>query len=129
MSELNQVYKCPQCQQMVTVIGQGGGVLTCCAQPMELVKENVVNAAKEKHVPVIAKSGDGYTVKVGEVQHPSEEKHYIEWIELESNGIVQRKYLQPGAPPEAVFEAAGGSAVARAYCNLHGLWKSPEFSA
>jgi superoxide reductase len=124
MSELNQVYKCSLCQQMVTVVGQGAGVLNCCGQSMTFVKENSVEAAKEKHIPVISPAPGGFKVTVGSVTHPSEEKHYIEWIELVANGIVQRKFLQPGQPPEAVFSAAGDSATARAYCNLHGLWKS-----
>jgi superoxide reductase len=109
---------------MVTVIGPGGGTLTCCGQPMALVQENSTEAAKEKHIPVVTKTADGYKVAVGSVAHPMEEKHYIEWIELSAGGIVQRQFLKPGAAPEAVFKTAESTAAARAYCNLHGLWKS-----
>jgi superoxide reductase len=91
---------------------------------MTLVKENSVDAAKEKHVPVVTKATGGFKVAVGSVTHPSEEKHYIEWIELTAGGISQRKALRAGEPPEAFFSSAADSAEARAYCNLHGLWKS-----
>ncbi|MDR1870444.1 MAG: desulfoferrodoxin [Deltaproteobacteria bacterium] len=124
MSQLNQVYKCSLCQQMVSVIGTGAGSLTCCGQPMSEVKENSVDAAKEKHVPVIVKEPGGFKVTVGAVTHPSEEKHYIEWIELCAGGVSQRRFLKPGEPPEATFSSPEGSGAARAYCNLHGLWKS-----
>jgi superoxide reductase len=124
MAELNQVFKCSLCQQMVTVVGQGAGTLSCCGQPMVLITPNSTEAAVEKHVPVIAKADGGWKVTVGQAAHPMEQKHYIQWIELASNGLVQRHYLKPGSPPEAVFRTPEGPVAARAYCNLHGLWKA-----
>jgi superoxide reductase len=91
---------------------------------MAQVKENSVDAAKEKHVPVIASVPGGFKVSVGSVAHPMEEKHYIEWIELTSDGTVQRHHLKPGDAPEVTFSAKGGAAQSRAYCNLHGLWRA-----
>jgi len=91
---------------------------------MQLLTENTVDAAKEKHVPVIEKIDGGYKVKVGEVAHPMEEKHYIVWIELIADGATYRKYLQPGEAPEAVFMVTAASVTAREFCNLHGLWKA-----
>jgi superoxide reductase len=91
---------------------------------MGLVKENSVDAAKEKHVPVIVKEPGGFKVSVGSVTHPSEEKHYIEWIELVTGGVTQRRFLKPGDKPEATFSSPEATGFARAYCNLHGLWKS-----
>ena len=90
---------------------------------MKLMVENTVDAAKEKHVPVIEKVDGGVKVKVGSVAHPMEEKHYIEWIEIIADGKADRQFLNPGQPPQAVFKTAAKKVTAREYCNLHGLWK------
>ena len=91
---------------------------------MKLFTENTVDAAKEKHVPVVEKIDGGYKVSVGSVAHPMEEKHYIEWIELIADGKAYRQFLTPGAVPEAIFKIDATQVTAREYCNLHGLWKS-----
>ena len=119
-----EIYKCEKCGNMVEVVHGGAGELVCCGQPMMLMKENSVDAAKEKHVPVIEKTADGYLVKVGSVAHPMEEKHYIEWIELIADGRSYRKFLKPADAPEASFCVAASRVTAREYCNLHGLWKA-----
>ena len=124
MTEKNQVYKCPLCGNIVEVLHTGAGELVCCGQPMDLVVENTVDAAKEKHVPVVEKTNDGFKVSVGSVPHPMEEKHWIEWIELRAGGKVYRQNLAPGDAPEAIFCVDAAEAQAFAYCNLHGLWKS-----
>jgi superoxide reductase len=102
----------------------GAGELVCCGQPMKLFRENTVDAAKEKHVPVIEKTAAGIKVKVGSVAHPMEEKHYIEWIEVIADGKAYRKFLNPGEAPEATFEIKAEKVTAREYCNLHGLWQA-----
>jgi superoxide reductase len=126
MTELNQVYKCSLCGNLIEVVGASAGTLTCCGQPMTLQTENTVEASKEKHIPVIEKLEGEILVKVGGVEHPMEEKHFIEWIELLFNNKVYRKYLKPGEKPEAHFKVCDTSLdfEARAYCNLHGLWKA-----
>jgi superoxide reductase len=91
---------------------------------MVKLTENTTDAAKEKHVPVIEKIDGGYTVKIGAVPHPMEEKHYIEWIELLADGKAYRQFLQPGQAPEATFMVKADKVSAREYCNLHGLWKA-----
>jgi len=96
----------------------------CCGQPMNLLVENTVDAAKEKHVPVIEKVEGGVKVKVGEVAHPMEDKHWIEWIEIIADGKTYRQYLNPGETPEATFNVEAEQITAREYCNIHGLWKS-----
>ena len=123
MTERLQVYKCEVCGNMVEMLHEGVGELVCCNQPMKLYEENTVDAAKEKHVPVIEKAEGGFKVKVGSVAHPMEEKHYIEWIELVADGRVCREFLEPGGAPEAELCLAAEKVAARAYCNLHGLWK------
>jgi superoxide reductase len=82
-----------------------------------------VDAAKEKHVPVVEKVAGGFKVKVGSVAHPMDEKHYIEWVEVIAGGKVYRQFLKPGEAPEAVFAIDAAEVTAREYCNLHGLWK------
>jgi superoxide reductase len=124
MAEKLEIYKCELCGNIVEVLHGGKGELVCCGQPMKLMKENTVDAAKEKHVPVVEKTADGFTVKVGSVPHPMEEKHYIEWVEIIADGEAYRYFLKPGAPPEATFKIAASSVTAREYCNLHGLWKA-----
>jgi len=124
MAERLQVFKCDICGNIVEVLHGGKGELICCNEPMKLLVENTVDAAREKHVPVIEKLADGISVKVGSVAHPMEEKHYIEWIEVIVDGTVYRKFLSPGDTPEAFFPVKGGTVTAREYCNLHGLWKS-----
>lgn len=123
MAEKLQVYKCEVCGNIVEVLHGGEGELVCCNQPMKLMTENTVDAAKEKHVPVVEKVPEGFKVKVGSVAHPMEEKHYIEWVELIVGDKAYRQFLNPGDAPEAVFNVQAESATAREYCNLHGLWK------
>jgi len=124
MAERLEIYKCEVCGNIVEVLHGGAGELTCCGQAMVLLKENTVDAATEKHVPVIEKIEGGYKVKVGEVAHPMEEKHYIEWIELVADGNAYRRFLEPGQAPEATFMIKASQVTAREYCNLHGHWKA-----
>ena len=124
MVALNQIYKCNVCGNIVEVVHAGGGELVCCGEPMKLLKENSTDAAQEKHVPVIEKSGSKVTVKIGSVTHPMVDEHYIEFIEIIADGKVYRKFLKPGDAPEATFEIAANKLIAREYCNLHGLWKA-----
>jgi superoxide reductase len=124
MAERLEVYKCDLCGNIVEVLTGGGGELVCCGEPMKLMTENTVDAAKEKHVPVIEKADGGYKVKVGSVAHPMESKHFIEWVELIADGKAYRQFLKPGEAPEAFFPIDAQQVTAREYCNLHGLWKA-----
>jgi len=124
MAEKLEIYKCEVCGNIVEVLHGGAGDLVCCGKPMVHFVANTVDAAKEKHVPVVEKSGGGVTVKVGSVPHPMEDKHYIEWIEVLGSGEVCRHELKPGDAPEASCCCGPENPVVRAYCNLHGLWKA-----
>lgn len=123
MTERLQVYKCEICGNIVEVLHDGKGELVCCGQPMKLLVEGAVDAAKEKHVPVLEKTTGGIRVKVGSAPHPMEEKHYIEWIEVVADGKAYRQFLKPGDAPEATFNIEADKITAREYCNIHGLWK------
>ncbi len=124
MAERMEVYKCEVCGNMTEVLHGGEGVMVCCEQNMTLLTANTTDASKEKHVPVVEKTADGYKIKVGSVAHPMEEKHYIEWIELIAGNRVYRQYLNPGDAPEASFAITADQVKARAYCNIHGLWSN-----
>jgi len=123
MAEKLQIYKCEKCGNIVEVLFGGKGELVCCGQPMKLFVENTVDAAKEKHVPVIEKTADGFKVRVGEVAHPMDENHYIQWVELLADGKAYLQFLNPGETPEATFQIDADQVTAREYCSLHGLWK------
>jgi superoxide reductase len=122
MTKKMEIYKCDICGNIVEMLHEGDGELVCCGAPMKLFQENTVDAAKEKHIPVIEKIVGGFRVKVGSVAHPMEEKHYIEWIEvITDDGRIYRQFLQPGTTPQADFKIDAGKITAREYCNLHGL--------
>tara|TARA_Y100000310_G_scaffold185141_1_gene185230 strand:+ start:1705 stop:2070 length:366 start_codon:yes stop_codon:yes gene_type:complete len=120
MTKKRQIWKCEICGNIIEILHEGADSLVCCGKPMILLEENTVDADLEKHVPVV----EGNKVKVGSVTHPMEEKHYIEWIEATSESGLEpcKKFLKPGDKPEVEFPFPVKQA--RAYCNLHGLWKS-----
>jgi superoxide reductase len=125
MTKQKQVYRCNVCGNIVEVLHAGKGELVCCGQPMELLQEKTADVGLEKHVPVVETTDRGIKVKVGDIPHPMEEKHYIEWIEVITDGGSCRKFLKPGDKPETEFEIGSQKVVAaREYCNIHGLWKS-----
>ncbi|MCF6267846.1 MAG: desulfoferrodoxin [Desulfuromusa sp.] len=117
-----EIYKCEICGNIVEVTHSGAGALICCGKNMDRITENTTDAATEKHVPVIVLAEGTVTVKVGDVAHPMEAAHYIEWIEILVDDKIYRQYLQAGEPAEATFSIATSTVTARAYCNLHGLW-------
>ena len=123
--KLNQMYKC-ECGSVLEVAVSGDCPddceLTCCGKPMKLLVENTVDAAKEKHVPVIEKIDGGYKVKIGSVPHPMTPEHYIVAIELVADNQILRQNLTPSDQPEAVFLTKATKVSAREFCNLHGLW-------
>ena len=125
MAEKYEIYKCSKCGNIVQVLHAEKPPVMCCAKIMEKVVANTVDAAQEKHVPVVEKIEGGYLVKVGSAAHPMTSEHWIEWIELilEDGTLIQRKFLDPSDAPEAEFCSNADKVRARAYCNLHGLWK------
>lgn len=126
MTNKLEIFKCEVCGNIVEMVHGGEGELVCCERPMVLQRENTVDAAKEKHIPVITKLADGFKVVIGSVLHPMEAKHYIEWIELVADNKAYRHFLKPGDSPEAVFNLKANRITTREYCNLHGLWKKEE---
>mgnify|MGYP000692875364 FL=1 len=123
MKEL-KFYLCNNCKNLQDMNHIVGAHQMCCCEKMQLLTANTTDAATEKHVPVVSAEGGKVTVKVGSVEHPMTDAHYIQCIVLQTEKTVQRADLLPGEKPEAVFALADGDKVikAYAYCNLHGLW-------
>lgn len=118
---------CPHCGNIIAMVEDKGTPISCCGEHMKELVPGTVDAAAEKHVPVITKEGDNkVVVTVGEVAHPMGEDHYIEWIILQTKQGNQRKFLKPGDEPKKCFRICDNDEVvaAYAYCNLHSLWKS-----
>ncbi|PWR74005.1 desulfoferrodoxin [Methanospirillum lacunae] len=126
MTELYEVYKCEKCGNITVVFHPAAGNLVCCGADMVKQVEKTADQGKEKHVPVIEKTATGILVKCGEVPHPMEEKHYIEWIEVHGGAYYFIKRLSPGEKPEAEFPCETTDVVAREYCTVHGLWTSAK---
>ena len=126
MAEFRGVYVCKTCGNIVEVLTGGGGVLTCCGAAMVQQKENTVDAAREKHIPVVTVDGNKMTVQVGSTLHPMTAEHWIMWIEVQEGDKLKRAVLKPGDEPKAEFCTKGGEYTVRVFCNLHGLWKNAE---
>ena len=127
MTTRMEIYRCELCGNIVEVVTAGAGTLVCCGQKMTVQTENTVDAATEKHVPVAELAAAGLTVKVGSVDHPMTDEHFIEWVQLiDPQGVHSpRHYLKAGDEPHTVFKMPVQKGwMVRAYCNLHGLWTS-----
>jgi superoxide reductase len=127
MIQKKQVYKCAVCGNVVEALWNGKPDIVCCGQPMTKLEPNTVDAAKEKHVPVIERQGNRVTVKVGSAAHPMTPEHYIVFVEVVAGDKVYRHDLKEGdTVAQASFLIEGQDLTARAYCNLHGLWASVQ---
>ena len=117
-----KLFKCKKCGNIVEVIKEKGGTLTCCNESMEEVQINLEDQVKEKHVPYCDIQTDSVYIRIGEVEHPMNEEHYIEWIYVEYGDSIVKHIFKPGMIPEVTVDYEEGMKV-YAYCNLHGLWK------
>lgn len=119
-------YKCDFCGKIITLVKDTPVPTICCGQPMKEIVAGSVDAAVEKHVPVVVIEGTNIKVSVGEVTHPMLEEHFIEWITISTKKGMQTKVLAPSQAPVAEFVITEDDEFvsAYAYCNLHGLWKS-----
>lgn len=122
---LSKFYICRKCGTVLGVL-TGSEQSLCCVSDIVELKANTVDAATEKHVPVITVNGNLVHVAVGSVAHPMLAIHYIQFIYLETLHGLQCKVLKPGDVPEATFVLTQGDKAVAAYeyCNLHGLWKA-----
>ena len=121
-----EFYRCKHCGNIIAYVDHKGVNVMCCGEEMERIVENTVEASTEKHLPVVKKEGNHVHVQIGSVAHPMEEKHYIQWIALETKNGNQRKILTFHDTPAADFCVVDGDEVVKAYeyCNIHGLWST-----
>ncbi|MCL1831143.1 MAG: desulfoferrodoxin [Oscillospiraceae bacterium] len=121
---IQKFYICKKCGNLIGVIDDHRVPVSCCASTMEELVPNTVDAAQEKHLPVVSIDGKNINVKVGSAAHPMTDEHYITFIYIQTEQGGQRKKLFPGSNPEADFVLVDDKLLAVfAYCNLHGLWK------
>ncbi|MDO4596587.1 MAG: desulfoferrodoxin family protein [Coriobacteriaceae bacterium] len=119
---MTYIYKSKEGQQIIASFSK----LDKAPEGFTLLEPNTVDAAKEKHVPVVDVQRDGHIIHVvvGETPHPMTEEHLIEWIAFESDDRFEVHYLKPGQVPATFFAGGVKNGTVYAYCNLHGLWKA-----
>lgn len=119
-------YRCEHCGNIIIKLVDSSVPVVCCGDKMKELIAGSVDAAVEKHVPVVTEEDGIVRVSVGSVEHPMTSEHYISHVVLETDAGIQIAELHPGDKPEAVFSLVKGASIitAYAYCNLHGLWKS-----
>lgn len=115
---------CEHYKNIMTLVQDSGVPVMCCGQKMTELVPGTTDGAAEKHVPAVTVEDRKVSVKVGEVEHPMMEAHYIMFICVETSMGNHIKYLKPGEKPEAEFFLADNEEFVAAYeyCNLHGLW-------
>ncbi len=125
-----QYYFCPICKSLLQANKDSAGYPVCCGK--ETIEMSVRNkeGAGEKHLPFVKvdneKNMATLFVQVGEVKHPMQEDHFIEWVEIRYGNKIQKSFLSPGQEPIAKFEIFNfkGEVTVIEYCNLHGLWET-----
>ena len=119
-------FQCAHCGNIIAYVEDKGVPVMCCGEKMQEIIPGSVDAATEKHVPLLEQTGVYVTVKVGSVDHPMLPEHHIGWVALETKAGNQRKLLAPGQAPQVCFSLCPGDEpiAAYAWCNLHGLWKT-----
>lgn len=115
--ELDDDYMCPVCG-----IGKNGFSIIHKKGDNEYQGE-----AQEKHIPIIEVNENDVVVKVGSIEHPMTEDHYIKFIGLYDDGeLIETKQISKDDKPKISFTKPGYTAdlSAVAKCNVHGLWQS-----
>ena len=125
MTQLRELYRCEVCGNIVEVVNEGATSLVCCGEPMIKLEAKTEDQGREKHVPVVEETDSGIKVKVGSIEHPMEDKHYIKFIEILLKDRIIRKELKPGQAPEVKYCATKSDVIeVREFCSIHGLWKN-----
>ena len=121
----NKFYVCAHCGNIVEMVHDAGVPVVCCGQKMDELVPNSVEASGEKHIPAVTVQESGVEVRVGSVDHPMVDVHWIEWVQLVTDKGSYRRYLNAGDAPYVKFLLNDEKPLAvYAYCNLHGLWKT-----
>ena len=123
MSQNIKFYKCPICGNVIEIVEGNIENIKCCGQNMQKIEANTTDAATEKHVPIYERVEDEIVVKIGEVEHPMEKEHYINWIMQVKDNVINKVILYPEQSTQTRLPYIKGSTI-YAYCNKHGLWKN-----
>ena len=121
-------FKCEHCGNIVYLINNGGGTLSCCGDAMKELVAGSVEASAEKHIPVAKKEGNSVVVSVGSIAHPMTEEHFITFVALETDKGIKINNWKPNTEPTVTIPIPDGANIKAvyAYCNLHGLWKTEQ---
>lgn len=124
MTQINDVYRCEICGNIIESVHSGSNTLTCCGQLMTKMEPKSGPEGQEKHLPVVEKVGNKLIVRIGSVPHPMIEEHFIEWVEIICGDEIKKVFLHPNQEPIAEFivDDIKKELTARSYCNIHGLW-------
>ncbi|MFV0250219.1 MAG: desulfoferrodoxin family protein [Bacilli bacterium] len=117
-----KIYICKHCGNIIVKLEDSKVPVVCCGEKMDLITPNTVDAAIEKHIPIVDIIGNTVTVKIGEIEHPMTEEHHISWVILNTINGIQIKYLTNES--SCTFETTDEILEVYEYCNLHGLWKT-----
>jgi len=112
------------CNLIVLTLNSSDCMPTCNGKEMQVLTPKVDDAGKEKHKPVITKVDGGILVTCGEIAHPMEEGHHIEWISVQDGDLHMCRAVYPGEKAEAFFPIDKTDVTAYEHCNLHGLWSN-----
>lgn len=123
MSQNIKFYKCPICGNVIEIVEGNIENIKCCGQNMQKIEANTTDAATEKHIPIYERVEDEIVVKIGEVEHPMEKEHYINWIMQVKDNVINKVILYPEQSTQTRLPYIKGSTI-YAYCNKHGLWKN-----
>lgn len=123
MKKETSFYQCNSCNSVL--LEMNGTISQNCDHSLTALKADNIDAATEKHVPVVEYGQDILTVKVGEIPHPMTSDHSILWIYVQTRGGGAFVRLAPEDQPEARFKINSIDVVnVYAYCDIHGLWKA-----
>lgn len=122
----NKIYKCNICGNVIQVIEGKPVPVVCCGQDMIKLSDKFEGEGSNKHIPILERKEDLVFVKVGAIEHPMNEEHYIQLIQLyDGDNLIGETRLNYFDKPEACFYVKNVSSLsARALCNLHGNWRS-----
>lgn len=118
-----KIFKCLHCGNIIIKLIDNNVDVYCCNEKMKVLIPGEIDASVEKHIPKITINNNTITVNIGEIKHPMEDKHYIQFILIETNSGFQIKYLNPQDEPICTFITDENVIAVYGYCNIHGLWK------
>ena len=136
------VFICQVCGHIA--FNEAPGNCPVCGAPKEKFKQhdNIFKESQEnspeadvKHIPSVTikkecklvpeVSCTDAIIRIGETLHPSQEKHYIQFIDAYLDGkFIERVQLTPDVQPAACLHLKNdaGKLTVVENCNIHGYW-------